>query len=207
MATRLTATGFGPGKPEMVVHPMPSEGTRILPPLDVVNLPPHPPARAASGDLFGSFVRDVMTRKVVSVLPGDSLRLAATLLSEKGISGMPVVDSDGVVVGVLSEKDIVRSLRQKTGLTLPGGLFQLILENSEARQKDMLTRCRAALDEVRVSAAMTSPAHTVTPNTLTLEAARLMLSLHINRMPVVENGMLVGIITRTNVLALYHGQE
>jgi len=157
--------------------------------------------------MFGSFVRDIMTRKVVTVEPTDTLRLAATQLSRKNISGMPVVGPDGKVVGVLSEKDIIRVLREKTGLSLPGSLFTLILETSEARQKDVLSRCRTVLDEARVSAAMSSPAKTISPDTLTLEAARLMISLHVNRMPVVEGGKLVGIVSRTNVLTLYHGRE
>lgn len=186
-------------------------------------IPPEPgPTRLSSGpppvgpsakglsappDLFGSFVRDIMTRKVVTVAPTDTLRVAATLLTRKDISGMPVVATDGKVVGVLSEKDIVRVLRDKTGFAMPGGLFALILETSEARQKDLLTHCRTVMDEVQVSSAMTTPAKTIPPEMLTLEAARLMISLHINRMPVVEHGKLVGIVSRTNVLTLYHGRE
>ncbi len=146
-----------------------------------------------------------MTRKVVTVEPTDTLQFAATLLSQKDISGMPVVDKEGKVVGVLSEKDILRTLRDKAGLAMPGGLFELILEPSGARQKDLLSRCLKVLHEGTVSQAMSAPAKTLSPDTLTVQAARQMLTLHINRMPVVENGKLVGIVSRANVLTLYEG--
>lgn len=144
-----------------------------------------------------------MVRDVVTVTPGATLRTAALLLSHKRISGMPVVEEDGRVVGVLSEKDIVRVLQQRGGLVLPGGLFDLLLEPSEARQKDMLTRCHRILDETEVKVAMTAPAQTILPTDSTVEAIRRMLSLHINRLPVVESGRLVGIVTRRDVLSAH----
>jgi CBS domain-containing protein len=153
--------------------------------------------------LYGSLVGDIMVRDVVTVAPTDTLRTAALLLSHKRISGMPVVAPDGKVTGVLSEKDIVRVLQQRGGLVLPGSLFDLLLEPSEARQKDMLTRSRRALDDTEVKAAMTTPAQTTSPTTPTVEAIRKMLSSNINRLPVVENGRLVGIVTRRDVLSAH----
>lgn len=166
-----------------------------------------PPVRVAPGAplLFGSLVGEIMTPKVVTVHPTDSLWIAATLLSEMDFSGLPVVSRDGTVVGVLSEKDLLRVLKVKARLKMPGGLFGLILENSETRQHDELARCQQVLHGTLVSSAMTSPAHTVTPETPTLVAAREMLTLDINRMPVVDHGKLVGIVTRANVLTMYHG--
>jgi len=144
-----------------------------------------------------------MIRDVVTVAPGATLRTAALLLSHKRISGMPVVEESGRVVGVLSEKDIVRVLQKHGGLVLPGGLFDLLLEPSEARQKDMLARCHRVMEETEVKAAMTSPAQTIAPTALTVEAIRRMLDSHINRLPVVEKGRLVGIVTRRDVLSAH----
>jgi len=144
-----------------------------------------------------------MIRDVVTVAPGATLRTAALLLSHKRISGMPVVEESGRVVGVLSEKDIVRVLQRHGGLVLPGGLFDLLLEPSEARQKDMLARCHRVMEETEVKAAMTSPAQTIAPTALTVEAIRRMLDSHINRLPVVEKGRLVGIVTRRDVLSAH----
>lgn len=156
-------------------------------------------------DLFGSRVREIMTRKVFTVQPTDKLGVAATLLREKGITGLPVVDPEGKVVGVLSEKDILRQLKSKAGLKMPGGLFDLVLETSEGRQRDVLTRCREVLVSLTVGAAMSAPARTVHPDTPSLDAAQEMLLRRINRLPVVEHGKLVGIVTRADVLTLYHG--
>jgi len=187
----------GPTSPPLISHT--STGT-----FPGVAHPPSRSARSASGQpLYGSLVSDVMVRDVVTIAPGATLRTAALLLSHKRISGMPVVADDGRVVGVLSEKDIVRVLQRHGGLVLPGGLFDLLLEPSEARQKDMMARCRQALEETEVKAAMASPAQTVSPTTPTVEAIRKMLAAQINRLPVVENGRLVGIVTRRDLLTAH----
>jgi CBS domain-containing protein len=165
--------------------------------------PRGPGAVSATPPLYGSLVADVMTRDVATVSPSATLRTAALLLSHKKISGLPVVNDDGVVVGVLSEKDIIGVLQQRGGLGLPGGLFDLLLEPSEARQKDMLARTRRILDEVEVKSAMTSPAQTIAPNAPTLHAIERMLTARINRLPVVENGRLVGIVTRRDALSAH----
>lgn len=185
-------------------HVFPSEPFREVRPIPSHDVPAITVGGKPSIDVFGSQVRDIMTRKVVTVEPVDSLRFAATLMAEKDISGVPVVGKDGKVVGVLSEKDIVRVLREKAGLKVPGGLFDLLLETSEARQKDILHRCRLVLHEEKVHAAMSAPARTVTSDTLTLEAARQLLAYNIKRLPVVDRGKLVGIVSRTNVLAFTH---
>jgi CBS domain-containing protein len=161
---------------------------------------PGPKAKGEAVDLIGSLVRDVMTQKVVTVEITDTLRFATTLLAQKAISGVPVLGKDGKVVGVLSEKDVLKVLKEKAGLETPGGLFGLILETSEARQKDLLSRCRAVLDDIEVAAAMTSPAHTIGPDAPSLEAIRQMVVYGINRMPVLDRGQLVGIVTRRDVL-------
>jgi CBS domain-containing protein len=162
------------------------------------------PSRTAVGQpLYGSLIADVMTRDVVTVGPRETLRSAALLLSHKRISGLPVVDDDRKVVGVLSEKDIARVLHEQGGLTLPGGLFDLLLEPSEARQKDMIARSRRVLETTEVRTAMTSPAQTIAPSTPTVEAIRRMIHARINRLPVVEGGRLVGIVTRRDVLSVY----
>jgi CBS domain-containing protein len=146
-----------------------------------------------------------MTPNVITISPGANLRFAATLLSRKGISGLPVVRDDGALLGVLSEKDILRVLRDKAGLALPGGLFDLLLDLSEARQKDLLVACRGVLDTVGVAVAMTGPAKTVPPDLPALDAIRLMLAARINRLPVVEHDRLVGIVTRHDLLTLCGG--
>lgn len=190
----------GPAQPESIARPSSAHPAQRVPASSAYGSG----GSASPGQpLYGSLVGDVMVRDVVTVAPGATLRTAALLLSHKRISGMPVVEDDGRVRGVLSEKDIVRVLQQSGGLGLPGGLFELLLEPSGARQKDMLARCHRLLEETVVKDVMTTPAQTITPTTLTVDAIRLMLSSRINRLPVVEHGRLVGIVTRRDVLSAH----
>ncbi len=183
----------------------PPVATQVVPPPAPEWVATSPKRKAEIMDLFGTLVRDIMTRKVVTVEPTDTLRFAVTILSQKGISGMPVIGQEGKVVGVLSEKDVMKALRDRAGLSVPGGVFELILETSEARQKDLLVRCRTVLDDLRVATVMTTPAKVIHPDMPSVEAAREMIASRINRLPVVERGKLVGIVSRGDVLKLYLG--
>lgn len=142
-----------------------------------------------------------MSRPAITVGPADALRLACARLSQRGISGLPVVDAAGRVVGVLSQKDVLRCLQEKAGLRLPGGLFDLLLDAEEARRSDLLPACRAVLDGTPVEDAMTDEPVTVDAGASIEEAVRLLLARKINRLPVLRRGKLVGIVTRHDLLA------
>ncbi len=136
-------------------------------------------------------VRELMTANVVSVRPDASLREAATLLMEHRISGLPVVNGTGEVVGVLSEADIVAKASGGTG---NGGLLSwLVGPDIEERKVEART----------VAEAMSSPALSVAPTRPVHEAARRMISEGVNRLPVVENGKLVGILTRADIVRAF----
>ena len=135
-------------------------------------------------------VRQLMTEGVITVAPDTSLRDAATVLVEHGVSGVPVV-ADGEVVGVLSEGDIVM---KASGGTERGALltwlFDLGIENERITART-------------VGEAMSSPAVTIAPNRPVHEAARLMVDEGVNRLPVVEKGKLVGILTRADIVRAF----
>jgi CBS domain-containing protein len=138
-------------------------------------------------------VGDVMTREVVSVQPGASLKQAARLLVEHRISGLPVVDDENRVLGVFSEADV---LPKETGVALaPEPLSWLAGLDIEAD--------RSKLDAHVVGEAMTSPALTVESDAPVSRAARLMGERGINRLPVVEGGKLVGIVTRADLVRAF----
>jgi CBS domain-containing protein len=140
-------------------------------------------------------VRDVMTREVVSVAPSARLKDLAALLVEHRISGLPVVDDDGAVVGVVSEADLL--VRQLGNVSSRHGPLSWLLDD---RPDASELRRRAA---TTVAQAMTSPATTVDADRPLREAAALMVERGINRLPVTEGGQLVGIITRADFVRAY----
>lgn len=140
-------------------------------------------------------VRDVMTSDVVTARPATRLMDLARLLSERRISGAPVVDKEGDVVGVVSEGDIVakqvgRPLSRRTPLDWIFG----------ERPSPWEQRTRAA---TTVGEAMSAPAITVDADRPVREAAALMVDGGVNRLPVVEAGRLIGIVTRADLVRAY----
>jgi CBS domain-containing protein len=138
-------------------------------------------------------VRDVMTCDVATVLPTTSLKEVATILAERGISGLPVVDENGEVRGVVSEGDI---LFKERGPWEPKRTLPRLADSSRANA-DLKLRARTAGE------AMTAPAKTIEPWRPVSAAAALMLDESINRLPVVERGRLVGILTRADLVRAF----
>jgi CBS domain-containing protein len=141
-------------------------------------------------------VRDVMTRSVFSVQEDTPLKEVARLLVEHGISGVPVCDEAGGVVGVVSEADF---LMKETGPdALPRRTLGRLLGDSES------TRAwRAKIHATTAEEAMTAPAITVAPSVSIAEAARLMTDRKVNRLVVTEGGVLVGIVSRADLVRAY----
>jgi CBS domain-containing protein len=138
-------------------------------------------------------VKDVMTRKVATVEPQTPLKDVARLLVERRVSGVPVVEADGTVVGVVSEGDILVKEREQHG---PPSLLGHLLDWDAAERVK-----RGATD---ASDAMTAPPVTIRPARPVHEAAALMLDRSVNRLPVVdEHRRLVGIVTRADLVRAF----
>jgi CBS domain-containing protein len=141
-------------------------------------------------------IERVMTREVVSVRPSLPLKDAAKLMTEKHISGMPVCDASGAVVGVISEADI---LRYEQGIDPHvGGRMR-----RRFRRLDDLDKLQAST----VGEAMTAPALTIRPTDQVAAAARTMIARRINRLPVVWKGALVGIVSRADLVRAFHRSD
>jgi CBS domain-containing protein len=130
--------------------------------------------------------------RLVSVSPDATLKQVAELMVEHEISGLPVVDADGRVLGDISEADVIRG---ETGGT--GG-------------QGMIARARAIADPDSLSIprtageAMSSPAVTIRDDETVVEAAHRIDERGVNRLPVVdEDGRLVGIIARADVVRAF----
>jgi CBS-domain-containing membrane protein len=139
---------------------------------------------------------DFMTPNVITVAPEDPVQDVAQLLLRNQISGAPVIDARGAIIGVVSERDLMRRAE---------------IETDEKRSwwgRVWAGRERLARDYVRTHArkvadVMTSPAITASPDTSLRDAASLMERKGIKRVPIVEGGKLVGIISRANLLRAF----
>lgn len=146
-------------------------------------------------------VREVMTQTVVSVRPEAPVREVAALMLERRISGVPVADALGRVLGVVSEGDFIR--RPEIGTDVPGSRWLRLFTSPEEQARDYVkTHGRTAAD------IMTAPAITVAADAPLAVVARLMGSRGIKRLPVVEGDRLIGIVTRADLLrAVYRHPE
>ncbi|MGH3197795.1 MAG: CBS domain-containing protein [Streptosporangiaceae bacterium] len=138
---------------------------------------------------MNAMVKDVMTTQVVAVRRGATFKEMAAALRRFRVSALPVVDDHEKVIGLVSEADMLA----KEALGDPGVISGL-LHHREVRKAEGLT----------AGDLMTHPAVTVRPEESLEHAARLMYTLRIKRLPVVDaGGCLVGLISRTDLLAVY----
>jgi CBS domain-containing membrane protein len=136
----------------------------------------------------------VMTRDVITVKRDMSLKDLARLLTEKGISGVPVVDDLNRVIGIVTEADIIFQTGQKRSRGLREFLRELI---GEPHPKDT----RGPLSELRVEDIMSTPVITATPDMDIRDVAVILAEKRIKRMPVVDSdGRLIGIISRQDIV-------
>jgi CBS domain-containing protein len=147
-------------------------------------------------------IRDVMSKDPIALKPTATLREAAITLADESVGGCPVVDDQGVIIGMLSEVDILDALKtqhKELRMLMPpeitfGISFVEIIKEREAL---------AAFKEVEnrlVRDIMTKEVHAVTPEESVERAIRLMVQHKIHRIPVVEGQRLVGIVTRGDIL-------
>jgi CBS domain-containing protein len=140
-------------------------------------------------------VRDVMTAEVCTVATETPLKEVARMLLEHGVSGLPVVDEDRRVLGIVSEGDFLE--REAGTADRPRGpLWWYWAAGSD---RAAATRSHATT----AGAAMTSPAITIGPDRPLSEAAGVMARAKVNRLPVVDEGRLVGIVSRADVVRTF----
>jgi CBS domain-containing protein len=141
-------------------------------------------------------VKDIMKLDVVAVGPDTSVRELADILSEHKISGVPVVDANGWVIGIVTDSDVIV---QDADLHFP--YYIPILDsfiNPEGFHK-FRERFRKAFGS-KVSEIMSKDVITISPDALVHEAATLMADRKVNRLPVTETRKLVGIVTRGDIV-------
>jgi len=144
---------------------------------------------------------DVMTAEVISVGPDTSVHALAALLSERGISGVPVVDADNRVIGIVSEGDVLH--RVETGTerrpeARPRRRRSWWLDRIASDRE--LARDYAKSHGRTVKDVMTRDVVSVSDTTELADIAMLLETKRIKRVPVVRDGRLVGIVSRANLV-------
>src|SRR5262245_52830121 len=131
-------------------------------------------------------VADLMSRKLITVAPDDSVEGAVRLLRQRGVRHLLVV-KEGRLVGIVSDRDIKRAMdpgKRKKKLLNLGGLFFL-------------------LEPIYVREIMTPDPVTIGPDLSAQEAAALMVAERFGALPVVKKGETVGIVTETDLLRYF----
>jgi CBS domain-containing protein len=138
-------------------------------------------------------VKDIMTSPVVSIEPDTSVTQAIRIMLQRHISGLPVVDQDGRLTGIVTEGDLLRRAETGTERKRPRWLEFLV---GPGRLADEYTRTHGR----KVTDVMTADPQTVTEDTPLEEVVKLMEKRRIKRVPVVRGETVVGIVSRANLL-------
>lgn len=140
--------------------------------------------------------KDIMKKEVITVNPETTVVQAAKLLLEHHINGLPVVDNEGYLRGIICQSDLIS---QQKKIPLPSFFIMLDgfipLTSSKHIEKEL-----QKMSAIKVSEAMTPDPVTVGPETVLEDIATLMVKSNIHSLPVLDQEKLVGIIGKEDIL-------
>jgi CBS domain-containing protein len=141
-------------------------------------------------------VKDIMTKELITVSPQTEIAIAAKILLERRINGLPVIDDSGKLVGILCQSDLVA---QQKSIPIPSvyTLLESYIPLTSLKRIDKEVKKIAAL---KVEQAMTPKPVTVGPETDIEDVARLMVDRKYHTLPVMEGDKIVGIVGKEDVL-------
>ncbi len=140
--------------------------------------------------------RDIMTKKVITVQPDTEVVKAARLLLEHHINGLPVVDRAGHLTGIICQSDLIA---QQKKIPLPSFFFLLDSAIPLTFPKNIEKELQK-MAAIKVAEAMTPDPLTVGPETALEDIATIMVKNNIHVLPVLDQGKLVGIIGKEDIL-------
>lgn len=147
-------------------------------------------------------IKDVMNKDVIICTPDDTLGHIADIFKKNHISGIPVVDK-GKVVGLVSETDLIKLFKTpefSNDLWLPSP-FEII--EIPIRNLVKLEETKKFFENMKlrpVKDIMTGTVHAISPDEGLEDASTMMVKYNVNRLPVIENGKLVGIVARSDII-------
>ncbi|MGE4557796.1 MAG: CBS domain-containing protein [Desulfovibrionaceae bacterium] len=140
--------------------------------------------------------KDIMTTDPITLAPDMEISAAVRILLERGVNGAPVLNKQGEVLGVLCQSDLIaqqKTLALPSFFTLLDGLIPLSSEHEMEREMKKIAA-------TTVEDAMSQPAVTVGPETPIEEIANIMVDRKLYTLPVVQNGELVGVVGKEDLL-------
>ncbi|OGW58439.1 MAG: hypothetical protein A2Z09_06135 [Nitrospirae bacterium RBG_16_43_8] len=139
-------------------------------------------------------VKDVMTRPVIAIKEDSDINEAARVFSEGNVSGLPVVDNENSVIGVITEADILSAAGMGKGYTFKDLLRHILGEPTRKKKKGD-----------KVKEIMTTPAITTKPDADIREVAGILDEKKIKRLPVIDDeNRLIGIISRADIVRAFN---
>ncbi|MCL2148688.1 MAG: CBS domain-containing protein [Methanomassiliicoccaceae archaeon] len=147
-------------------------------------------------------VRDLMTTQVLTVKPTDTIKRATIKFAVDNSTGAPVVDNRNHVIGIITENDVLALiLKYQNKLdrdTSPHSLLSLPMDG--VTTDPALAEANRAISETKVEELMTRTVLSTSPDEKIVEALKKMMHLDVNRLPVLEKGVLVGAISRSDII-------
>ncbi|HJH30140.1 MAG TPA: CBS domain-containing protein [Methanosarcinaceae archaeon] len=146
-------------------------------------------------------VKDVMNSDVVSCKPDDEISSAAQLLKEHNISGLPVV-AEGKVVGIVTEADVLKLLEvpEHGGLWLPSPFEVIEIPIRELINWEDTKHMLTDIGTKPIKEIMESEVYTISMDSSIEDASSMMIKHKVNRLPVLDDETLIGIITRGDII-------
>lgn len=136
-------------------------------------------------------ISEIMTTDLLTISPESSLKEVARLMLEAGVSGVPVTDGGGALVGIITEADFV-SAEAERRVSKRAGLLRFFTDEPEMPSR-----------EQKVGDVMSTDVKVISPGADHAEGARLMVKEGVKRLPVVEGDRLVGLVSRADMLRAF----
>jgi CBS domain-containing protein len=147
-------------------------------------------------------VRDLMTTQVITLKETDTIKQATVMFALHDISAAPVVDDERHLIGILSETDIlelVMKYQKELSIDHPS-LYMLASPMDDKLDDENLRKAHDEISKTLVKDIMTKTILTTTPDARIVDVVEEMIKKTINRVPVLEKGVLVGIISRGDII-------
>ncbi|MFP4039701.1 MAG: CBS domain-containing protein [Desulfosudaceae bacterium] len=141
-------------------------------------------------------VKDIMTTAVITVTPDTEITRAAKILIEEGINGLPVVNDDNELVGIICQSDLI-SQQKKFPIPTFFTMLDGFIPTSSGRQLEKEVK---KITAVTVDQAMTPDPVTVSPDDEISVLAGLMVDKNYHTIPVIKDGRLVGVVGNEDIL-------